>query len=186
LSHGRQYPLGGFFAAIPAPASTALDTTHPCVLGIPQTTIDRLLAEYVVEVGAEIRRGCEVVGLTRDEDEVSVELADGTRLRSCYLVGCDGGRSIGPELLGRRLRDMRLTRGRLYELIRGGRGLLVDQAGRLSVTGWTDRVDRVIDVSHELDVPAVLLRPDGHVAWAGEDQQDLLDHLSRWFGVATD
>ena len=39
-------------------------------------------------------------------------------------------------------------------------------------------------VSEELDVPAVLLRPDGHVAWAGEDQQDLLNHLPRWFGAA--
>jgi Aromatic-ring hydroxylase, C-terminal len=42
------------------------------------------------------------------------------------------------------------------------------------VAGWADRVDHVVDVSEELDVPAVLLlRPDGHVAWAGEDQQDL-------------
>jgi hypothetical protein len=32
-------------------------------------------------------------------------------------------------------------------------------------------------------VPAVLLRPDGHVAWAGDDQQELLSQLSRWFGA---
>ncbi|MFB9247002.1 hypothetical protein ACFFWE_02075 [Sphaerisporangium melleum] len=31
--------------------------------------------------------------------------------------------------------------------------------------------------------PPVLLRPDGHVAWAGDDQQELLDHLPRWFGT---
>ena len=31
---------------------------------------------------------------------------------------------------------------------------------------------------------AVLLRPDGHVAWAGEDQTDLLSQLPRWFGAA--
>jgi hypothetical protein len=33
-------------------------------------------------------------------------------------------------------------------------------------------------------VPAALLRPDGHVAWVGEDQQDLLSRLSTWFGAA--
>jgi rifampicin monooxygenase len=90
----------------------------------------------------------------------------------------------GHELLGRRLRDVGLKRGRLYELMRGGRGLLLDQTGRLSVGGWADRVDHVVDVSEELDVPAVLLRPDGHVAWAGEDQQELLNQLTKWFGAA--
>lgn len=91
----------------------------------------------------------------------------------------------GHELLGRRLRDMRLQRQRLYELMHGGRGLLLDRTGRLSVEGWTDRVDRVVDTSEELDVPAALLRPDGHVSWVGEDPQDLLRHLPRWFGAAT-
>ena len=90
----------------------------------------------------------------------------------------------GHELLGRRMRDVGLKRGRLYRLMHGGRGLLLDQTGRLSAAGWADRVDQVVDVSEELDVPAVLLRPDGHVAWAGEDQQDLLSQLPRWFGAA--
>lgn len=83
----------------------------------------------------------------------------------------------GHELLGRRMRGVGLKRGRLYELVHGGRGLLLDQTGGLSVAGWADRVDHVVDVSEGLDVPAVLLRPDGHVAWAGEDQQDLLSQL---------
>jgi 2-polyprenyl-6-methoxyphenol hydroxylase-like FAD-dependent oxidoreductase len=90
----------------------------------------------------------------------------------------------GHELLGRRLRDVELKQGRLYERMRAGRGLLLDQTGGLSVAGWADRVDHVVDVSEELDVPAVLLRPDGHVAWVGEDQEDLVEHLPRWFGAA--
>jgi rifampicin monooxygenase len=89
----------------------------------------------------------------------------------------------GHELLGRRLRDVGLKRGRLYGLMHGGRGLLLDQTGRLSVAGWADRVDHVVDVSEELDVPAALLRPDGHVAWVGEDQTDLLSQLPKWFGA---
>jgi hypothetical protein len=87
-------------------------------------------------------------------------------------------------LVGRRLRDVGLKRGRLYGLMHRGRGLLLDQTGRLSVAGWADRVDHVVDVSEELDVPAALLRPDGHVAWVGEDQQELLGRLPKWFGAA--
>jgi hypothetical protein len=90
----------------------------------------------------------------------------------------------GHELLGRRLRDVGLSRGRLYELMHGGRGLLLDQTGQLSAAGWADRVDHVVDECLELDVPAVLLRPDGHVAWVGSDQQDLLSLLPKWFGEA--
>jgi rifampicin monooxygenase len=89
----------------------------------------------------------------------------------------------GHQLLGRRLRDVGLKRGRLYALMHGGRGLLLDQTGRLSVTGWADRVDHVVDGSEELDVPAALLRPDGHVAWVGEDQQELVGELPTWFGA---
>jgi 2-polyprenyl-6-methoxyphenol hydroxylase-like FAD-dependent oxidoreductase len=90
----------------------------------------------------------------------------------------------GHHLLGKRMRDIGLKRGRLYGLMHGGRGLLLDQTGRLSVAGWAERVDHVVDVSEELEVPAVLLRPDGHVAWVGEDQADLLSQLPRWFGAA--
>jgi hypothetical protein len=82
------------------------------------------------------------------------------------------------------MRDVELKGGRLYELMRGGRGLLLDRTGRLSVAGWAGRVDHVVDTSEELDMPAVLLRPDGHVAWVGDDQQDLLSRLPNWFGAA--
>ena len=409
LALGKQYPLIGF-AGIRKPAPDRLDTAHPFTLGMPQPVTDRLLAEHAAELGAEIRRGRELTGLSQDGQGVTAELADGTQLRARYLVGCDGGRSTvrkllgidfpgeppkvetligeleitedpatvaaiteeirktqlrfgvapvgdgvfgfvvpaegvaedrtvpptleevkrqlvviagtdfgahsprwlsrfgnstrladhyragrallagdaahihspaggqglnlgiqdafnlgwklaaevngwapeglldsyhterrpvaadvldntraqmelmsvepgprsvrrlvselmdfedvnryliekitaigirydfgeGHELLGRRLRDVGLKRGRLYALMHGGRGLLLDQTGRLSVTGWAERVDHVVDVSEELDVPAVLLRPDGHVAWAGEDQQDLLSQLGKWFGA---
>jgi hypothetical protein len=71
--------------------------------------------------------------------------------------------------------------------MRGGRGLVLDRTGRLSVRGWEDRVDsvvdRVLEGSEDLQAPAVLIRPDGHVAWAGADQQGLDAQLLRWFGT---
>jgi 2-polyprenyl-6-methoxyphenol hydroxylase-like FAD-dependent oxidoreductase len=411
LALGQKHPVGGF-AGITKPVQDRLDTAHPYTLGIPQTTVERLLTERATELGVEIRRSCELVELSQDEDGVTVELANGgTSLRARYLVGCDGGRSTvrkllgvgfpgdpariewllgeveadvpaetlievmtefyknnkgwggagqlgdgayrivvraagvaedravpptldelkqrlreltgtdfglhsprwlsrfgdatrlaeryrsgrvllagdaahihpplggqglnlgvqdgfnlgwklaaevggwapaglldsyhterhpvaaavlditraqsellsqepgpqavrrlmselmdfedvnrylvekvsatgirydfgeGHDLLGRRLRDVGLKGGHLYGLMHAGRGLLLDQTGRLSVAGWAARVDHVFDVSEELEVPAVLLRPDGHVAWVGEDQQDLLGQLSKWFGA---
>ncbi|WP_309056098.1 rifampin monooxygenase [Streptomyces sp.] len=412
LPLGRQITAGGFFAGLGKAWPERLDTAHSYVLAIPQQITERLLTEHAIEVGAEIRRGCEVVGLRQDGQGVSVGLADGTEMRARFVVGCDGGRSAvrkllgvafpgepsrvetllgemeltappeelaavmaevrrtqqrfgtmplgdgvyrvvvpaggvaedrtatptleefkqqlrtiagtdfgahsprwlsrfgdatrqaeryrvdrvflagdaahihpptggqglnlgiqdafnlgwklaaavtgwapaglldsyhaerhpvaadvldntraqiqlmstepgpqavrrllaelvdieevnryliekitaiavrydfgeGHELLGRRLRDMPLKHGRLYERMHTGRGLLLDRTGRLSVAGWEDRVDHVVDPVEELDAPAVLLRPDGHVAWVGEDQQELLARLSEWFGTAT-
>jgi len=412
LALGERFAVGGFFAGIGPSWPERLDTSHSYVLAIPQDVTERLLTEHAVELGAEIRRGTGLVGLSQDEDGVSAELADGTRLRARHLVGCDGGRSTvrgllgvgfpgepsrvetllghlelgvppetlvavvaevrkthlrfgamplgdglyrvivpaegvapdrtlaptldefkarlrefagtdfgvhsprwlsrfgdatrlaeryrvgrvflagdaahihpptggqglnlgvqdafnlgwklaaeiegwapeglldsyhderhpvaaavldntraqmellspepgprsvrrllaelmdfeevnryliekitaigvrydfgeGHELLGRRMRDVELKRGRLYDFMHAGRGVLLDRTGRLSVAGWADRVDLVVDEGgDEPTVPAVLLRPDGHVAWVGDDQRDLLAALPTWFGAA--
>ncbi|GGC96505.1 FAD-dependent oxidoreductase [Tersicoccus solisilvae] len=95
----------------------------------------------------------------------------------------------GHPLVGRRLRDVSLrSHGRLYELMHAGRGLLLDQTGHATVDGWDDRVDHVVDqivdTGDELDAPAVLLRPDGHVGWVGTDPADLRRRLPDWFGAA--
>ncbi|MGH3194890.1 MAG: FAD-dependent monooxygenase, partial [Streptosporangiaceae bacterium] len=100
LAHGKQVVAGGFFAGITKAWPDRLDTAHSYVLAIPQPTTERLLAEHAIELGAEIRRGRELVGLSQDDHGVTAELADGTRLRSRYLVGCDGGRSTVRKLLG--------------------------------------------------------------------------------------
>ncbi|SCE03134.1 2-polyprenyl-6-methoxyphenol hydroxylase [Streptomyces sp. BvitLS-983] len=412
LARGTQFRVGGFFAGLGPAWPEGMDTAHSYVLAIPQAETERLLAEHATGLGAEFRRGCALTGLEQDADGVTAGLADGTRLRARYLVGCDGGRSTvrkllgtpfpgepsrvdtllgdvaltatpeelaavtaevrkthlrygamplgegryrvivpdegasedraapptldhlrarlravggtdfgahdprwisrfgdatrqaeryrtgrvllagdaahvhpptggqglnlgvqdafnlgwklaaevngwapdglldsyhaerhpvgaavldntraqtelmnpgpgqralrrlvaelmefeevnrhliekitavavrydlggGHPLVGRRLRDVRLGRGRLYELTHAGRGLLLDPAGRLSAGGWADRVDHVVDTGpelDELDVPAALLRPDGHVAWVGDDQEELAPALKRWFG----
>ncbi|WP_129842615.1 rifampin monooxygenase [Streptomyces sp. RFCAC02] len=411
LAVSRRFSAGGLFGGVVKPWPDRLDTAHPYGLAVPQPVTERLLGERAVELATDIRRGHEVAGLTQDGDGVTVLLADGTRLRSRYVVGCDGGRSTvrgllgvgfpgepatvetllgemaateapetiaavvadihrtqlrfglaplgdgvyrvivpagtvsgdravpptiddfrarlravagtdfgvhsprwlsrfgdatrqaeryrvgrvllagdaahihpptggqglnlgiqdafnlgwklaaevtgrapeglldsyhaerhpvaarvlensraqmtllgdgpgatalralfsrlmdfdevnrhitgmitavdvrydlggGHDLVGRRLRDLRLKEGRLYGLTHAGRGLLLDRTGRLSVTGWADRVDHVVDPCEELDVPAVLMRPDGHVAWVGDDRRDLLGPLRTWFGAA--
>jgi hypothetical protein len=80
------------------------------------------------------------------------------------------------------MRDIDVEPGRLYSLLHRGRGLLLDRTERLTVGGWSDRVDYLSDPTAVLDVPCVLLRPDGYIAWIGNDQQNLDHHLSRWFG----
>src|SRR3954470_1943172 len=81
LALGTQYPIGGF-AGISKPAPARLDTAHGYLLGISQPTVERLLTEHATELGVDIRRGCELVGLSQDDHGVTVELADGTHLRA--------------------------------------------------------------------------------------------------------
>lgn len=83
-------------------------------------------------------------------------------------------------LVGRRMRDLALGEGHLYGRMHAGRGVLLDRDGSLSAGAWSDRVDRVVDAG--LPWPGVLLRPDGHVAWTGTDQEALDVDLARWFG----
>src|SRR5690606_17267744 len=98
LELGEKFTVGGFFAAIDLPWPERMDSTHAYVLAIAQPVVERLLTEHVLAAGAEIRRGSELTGLTQDADGVSAELADGSRLRARYLVGCDGGRSTVRKL----------------------------------------------------------------------------------------
>lgn len=100
LAVSEKFQVGGLFGGIVTPWPDRLDTAHPYGLATPQPVTERLLDERALELGAEIRRGCEVVGLSQDDHGVTVESADGARLRSRYLVGCDGGRSTVRKLLG--------------------------------------------------------------------------------------
>ncbi|MHB8813192.1 MAG: FAD-dependent monooxygenase [Steroidobacteraceae bacterium] len=92
LAQGQVAQVAGF-------ASIRLDisdfpTRHPHGLGLWQNRIERILADWVGELGVPIHRGREVTGFTQDDTGVNVDLADGERLRAEYLVGCDGGRSL--------------------------------------------------------------------------------------------
>ncbi|MEU8364028.1 FAD-dependent monooxygenase [Nonomuraea sp. NPDC048882] len=115
-----------------------------------------------------------------DFDEVNRHL-----IEKIAAIGVRYDFGPGPGLLGRRLPDLDVKQGRLYDLLRRGRGLLLDRTERLTTDGWSDRVDHVADPTASVDHPCVLLRPDGHVAWVGDDQQGLDEQLSRWFGNPT-
>ena len=89
----------GQIAQVAAFAGNPLDvsdfpTRHPYGLGLWQSHIERILAGWVEELAVPIHRGRDVTGLTQDNFGVDLELVDGSSLRTGYLVGCDGGRSV--------------------------------------------------------------------------------------------
>jgi 2-polyprenyl-6-methoxyphenol hydroxylase-like FAD-dependent oxidoreductase len=91
LSQGQKAQVAGF-------GQTPLDisdfpTRHNYGLALSQVHVERLLAEWVAELGVPVLRGREVTGFAQDDAGVDVELADGGSFRAEFLVGCDGGRS---------------------------------------------------------------------------------------------
>ncbi|MBX5182505.1 hypothetical protein HJB88_07630 [Rhizobium sp. NZLR5] len=106
----------------------------------------------------------------------------------------------GHPLLGRRMPDLDLTTPdgplRVYTLLQNARPMLVNLGtpGSLDITPWSDRVQLVdagCDGAWELpglgavSAPtAILIRPDGYVAWVGEGTQDgLREAMNSWFGA---
>ncbi|UTI65866.1 FAD-dependent monooxygenase [Paraconexibacter antarcticus] len=75
-------------------------TRHGYGLGLWQNHIERILAGWVAELGVPIDRGREVIGLAQDAGGVDVELVGGDVLRTGWLVGCDGGRSVVRKAAG--------------------------------------------------------------------------------------
>ena len=92
LSQGQAAQVAGF-AMIPLDISD-FPTRHNYGLALWQDRIERILADWVGELGVPIHRGREVTGFAQDDTGVDVELSDGQSLRAQYLVGCDGGRSL--------------------------------------------------------------------------------------------
>ncbi|MGW1682249.1 aromatic-ring hydroxylase C-terminal domain-containing protein [Saccharopolyspora sp. NPDC002376] len=83
-------------------------------------------------------------------------------------------------LIGRWAPDLQLDTSTARPLLLDTTGTLADAAA-----GWSDRVD-VIAVRSDLPAAAMLLRPDGYLAWASDspDQDSLREALTRWFGVS--
>lgn len=77
-----------------------LPTRFGMVLIVPQSGTEKVLQERAEELGVDIVRGAEVVGLTQDDDGVTVECAGGDTVRAGYVVGCDGAHSTVRRLIG--------------------------------------------------------------------------------------
>ena len=75
-------------------------TRFPYGLGLRQSRIEPILADWVRELGVPIYREREVTGFTAHDDGVDVALSDESSLRADYLVGCDGGRSVVRRIAG--------------------------------------------------------------------------------------
>jgi 2-polyprenyl-6-methoxyphenol hydroxylase-like FAD-dependent oxidoreductase len=105
----------------------------------------------------------------------------------------------GHALLGRRIPDLELSTPegprRLYTFLHSANAVLFNfgDPGSLTIRGWSDRVRRVdARYSGAWNLPAlgpvaapgaVLVRPDGHVAWTGDSRADgLAEALTAWCG----
>jgi 2-polyprenyl-6-methoxyphenol hydroxylase-like FAD-dependent oxidoreductase len=136
-------------------------------------------------------------------DTVSELLSmDETRKRfAAMMSGLGIHYDLGPghPLLGRRMPDLDLVTAdgpvRVFTLLHDARPVLLNlgEPGGFEITPWADRV-QVIDAKYDgtWELPAigavtaptaVLIRPDGYVAWVGDlTQLGLADALTTWFG----
>ena len=159
--------------------------------------------EYSKAVSALQRHDARIVAV-RDLLDDLVAMDEPRR----HVVGLISGLDIrydlgdGHPLLGRRMPDLDLVRDgagvRVYSLLHAARPVLVNfgPVGSIAPGPWADRVP-VVDATYagawELPVigaveapAAVLVRPDGYVAWVGDGSgSGLEDALTTWFGTST-
>jgi aromatic ring hydroxylase-like protein len=137
----------------------------------------------------------------RDTMAELLDLAEPRKRIAAMITGLDLHYDLGEghPLLGRRMPDLDLVTAsgplRVFTLLHGARPVLLNLGapGGLDITPWAGRV-RLVDADcagpWELPVlgavtapAAVLIRPDGYVAWAGDPAQPgLNDALTTWFG----
>jgi 2-polyprenyl-6-methoxyphenol hydroxylase-like FAD-dependent oxidoreductase len=148
-----------------------------------------------------LRRPGERTKALRDTIAELVKMDEPRRRFAAMLSGLDIHYDVGPghPLLGRRMPDLDLitTSGsrRVFTLLHNARPVLLNfgEPGCFDITPWADRVQSVnakyvgvweLPVLGLVTAPtAVLIRPDGYVAWAGDlTQPGLADVLTTWFG----
>ena len=149
-----------------------------------------------------LRRMDERTKALRDTMSELLGMDEPRRRFAAMMSGLDihYGFGEGHPLLGRRMPDLDLVTAkgslRTYTLLHEARPLLLNfgEAGAFDIAPWVDRVQLVDAECHGAwELPAigvvtapaaVLIRPDGHVAWVGDAaRQGLAEALTKWFGV---
>src|SRR5215217_4149998 len=176
----------------------------------PESLLDTYQAERHPVAARALRKTMAQTALSRGDarmDAVRETLGellrmDGPRKQyAAMMSGLDVHYDLGSghPLLGRRMPDLDLVTDdgprRVFHLLHDARPVLLDlgEPGTLDVTPWADRVRTVVArYTGAWELPAlgavtppvaVLIRPDGHVAWVGEGtDQGLHEALTRWFG----
>jgi 2-polyprenyl-6-methoxyphenol hydroxylase-like FAD-dependent oxidoreductase len=151
-----------------------------------------------------LNRGDERTLALRDTVSELLAMDEPRKRYAAMMCGLDVRYDLGAghPLLGRRMPDLEVGTGsgprRVFTLLHDARPLLLNlgERGALQIDAWADRVRRV-DATYagawELPVlgavaapTAVLIRPDGYVAWVGERRDHGLgDALTAWFGPPT-
>ncbi len=176
----------------------------------PESLLDTYQAERHPVAARVLRNTLAQIVLLRSEDRVDalrdalsdlLAMDEPRRRFGAMMSGLDIHYDLGAghPLLGRRMPDLDLATAegptRVFALLREARPVLLNlgRPGNVDAASWADRV-RQIDGEYagpwdlpaigEVSAPAaVLIRPDGYVAWVGDQaDQGLTDTLARWFG----
>jgi 2-polyprenyl-6-methoxyphenol hydroxylase-like FAD-dependent oxidoreductase len=176
----------------------------------PESLLDTYHAERH-PVGARVLRNTMAQGVLRRPDARATALLDTMsdllgmdeprRRFAAMMSGLDIHYDLGEghPLLGRRMPDLDLVTAdgplRVFTLLHDARPVLLNfgEPGSLDITPWADRVQLIdaeavgpweLPVLGAVPAPtAVVIRPDGHVAWVGDGTDlGLPDALTTWFG----
>jgi 3-(3-hydroxy-phenyl)propionate hydroxylase len=164
---------------------------HPVAARVLRTTMAQVM----------LRRPGDRTKALRDTMSEVLSMDEPSRRFAAMMSGLDVHYALGEghPLLGRRMPDLDLATAngqlRLFALLHHARPVLLNlgEPGGLDITPWADRV-QLVDAEYggTWELPAlgpvtapaaVLIRPDGYVAWVGDHAQlGLADALTTWFG----
>ena len=176
----------------------------------PDSLLDTYHAERHPVAARVLRNTMAQVALMRVDDRIEalrdsvsemLSMDEPRKRFAAMQSGLDIHYDLGPghPLLGRRMPDLHLVTSdgslRVFSLLHSAQPVLLNfgEPGGFDIAPWADRV-QLIDAKHSgaWELPAigavtpptaVLIRPDGYVAWVGElTQVGLVEALTTWFG----